>query len=797
MKSRLNLKIVAWLSLALWAAVGQALPVVRVGMVVDGPWRGNSPVREATVRELQTLAEGEFDIRFPASAYLAGDWTLESVQAHLQQLFDDPEVDVVIAWGVLASHALCCFAELPKPAVAPVILDYELQGLPYRDGVSAVRNLSYVALPDNLRNEILLFREVVPFDHVAFVGSRAVLDSVPGLALRALEMFQGLGLGVQYIAVDGSVEDALAAITDPVDAVYVLPLLHLSPEQNRQLVAGLNQRQLPTFSALGGEDLEIGMLASAGAEGFFDRLARRVALNVQRILLGEEAGQIPVAFAVRDELRINMATARQIGVSPRWEVLLEAELLYDDTGQRTEIDLGTVVQQAIAANLDLAAERQGLAVGAQDVARARANFRPRVEVSTTAVEIDRDRAQASFGSQPQRALTGRLSLTQLIYSDDAAANLTVQKELQLGREEALEALRLDIAQEAATVYLNLLRAQTLLQVQRNNLELTRTNLELARLRRSIGTSGPAEVYRWESQIANDRQALVNASRDLHQTEIALAQLLHRDLEERFATVEVGLDDASLITGEKRFRGYIETPRVFRVLRDFSVREGLEAAPELRRLRASIAAQERLAKAARRAFWAPAVSASAGLDEVLAEGGAGSGVATATDDTSWNLALVASLPLFLGGQLRADRLAAEEQLTQLEVQYRAAAEKIEQRIRSGSIAARASFTGIDLAQRSAAAAGRNLELVADSYARGAVSILDLLDAQNAALNADLRAANALYDFFVDLMEVQRASSQFDFFTSPGMREAWYERLDQFFAEAGVEPFRPSSIEEPGN
>ena len=77
-------------------------------------------------------------------------------------------------------------------------------------------------------------------------------------------------------------------------------------------------------------------------------------------------------------------------------------------------------------------------------------------------------------------------------------------------------------------------------------------------------------------------------------------------------------------------------------------------------------------------------------------------------------------------------------------------------------------------------------MSDSYARGAVSILDLLDAQNAAVGAEQLYANAVYDFFVDLMEVQRASNRFDFFLSPEDRELWYERLEDFFERAGAKP-----------
>ena len=73
----------------------------------------------------------------------------------------------------------------------------------------------------------------------------------------------------------------------------------------------------------------------------------------------------------------------------------------------------------------------------------------------------------------------------------------------------------------------------------------------------------------------------------------------------------------------------------------------------------------------------------------------------------------------------------------------------------------------------------LELITDEYSRGAVSIVDLLDAQNASLVADQAASNAEYDFLFDLMGLQRAANSFGFFLSEDERELWFERLEVFY------------------
>lgn len=779
-------------ALLVGAAAASELPVVRIGMVMDGPWEREAELRELFKREILALTRGEHDVRFPDKSFLLADWNLEGAQKAVDQLLADPETDLLITLGPLSCHLFCCRSELAKPVIAPVVLDTELQGIPRRGQGSGVRNLNYLVFPAQIEKELTAFRKVVPFDHVTLLISRGIYEAIPSLVSRGRQAALGLGLRLDFVPVGDSVDEALESLPQGTEAVLILPLFHLGNRGLENLVTGLIERRLPSFSVIGRAEVEKGILAGQGRDDYFERLARRVALNVQRILLGEAPESLPVDFIPRQELVINPATARTIGVSPRWEVLIEAQLVGEEETNGRLLTLHDAVREAVEVNLDLAARRREVAAGEQEVARARSVFKPQIEISALGLQIDDDRAAASLGSQAERSLTGSLGVSQLIFSEASRANRDIQAELQFQRELSWAELKLDIAAEAAVSYLDLLRAKTLLRVRRSNLELTRSNLELARLRRSIGEANPSEVYRWESAIAADRQALIATGAAVQQAEIALNRLLHRGLEEPFRTAEVDLEDPSLITGQERFTGYIETPRHFAALREFVVRDGLALAPELKQLDAAITAQKRQLAAARRAFWLPSVGLSFSLDELLVDDGAGS-VANpglplpAADDRDWTLGLQASLPLFTGGARRAERLQAEETLARLEIERQAVTEKLEQRIRSAAIAARASSSSIDLSRQAAVAANKNLELIADAYARGVLSILELLDAQNAALNAELGAANAVYDFFIDLMTVQRATNRFDFFITPEIRDAWYERLDRFFAEVGVERY----------
>ena len=92
--------------------------------------------------------------------------------------------------------------------------------------------------------------------------------------------------------------------------------------------------------------------------------------------------------------------------------------------------------------------------------------------------------------------------------------------------------------------------------------------------------------------------------------------------------------------------------------------------------------------------------------------------------------------------------------------------------------RASYPSIKLSRDALDAAKNNLVLVTDSYVQGIKSIIDLLDAQNQALNAELGAANAVYDFLIDLMGLQRSIGTFVTFMPTKAKEEWMDRFKDY-------------------
>ena len=344
-------------------------------------------------------------------------------------------------------------------------------------------------------------------------------------------------------------------------------------------------------------------------------------------------------------------------------------------------------------------------------------------------------------------------------------------------------LRLDVVLDAAEAYLTVLEARTVADVRRSNLYRNRSNLEVARLREGVGSSSRADIYRWQGEVANSRRDLISAESQVRVALLELKRLLNRPLDRPVAQQPVTLGDAALLAQDSTVLVWFEDPARTAVLSQFLVGEALRISPEIQRADAAIAAEERQHTAAGRAFWMPTLALQGGFNNVFSRGGAGSsapilpgGVTLSTaPDLSWQFRVQASLPLFTGFSRTATRAQTSIELERLKVQRESVRLSLDQRVRAAMESAAATYAAIALTRDASEAANRNYELVSDAYSRGAADITALIDAQSTAEQSSESAANAVHDFLLDLMRVERAMGDFGSLRSPEDRQAFLERL----------------------
>ena len=760
------------------SARAQSLPVVRIAFVHDRPaadWAMG--FRDSLRLEISRILEVDYTVEMSAELDQTADGTAESVQASLKTLLGNKKVDLIVATGPLGSREAGHLSDLPHPVIGTWVLDHEIQQVPFKDGASGLHNFTYITVGNLLSADIGVLDLVVEYEHLVVVGSAGWVAALPG---------DGSGLDkitdsqAVFVISDGTVESILDNLPDDADAIYLMPMVDMSSVEITELLMAFTERKLPVLSLIGEPEVRDGALLGAAPSNWRQRMYRRAGLVAAEILSGTEPADIPVMMMRDDRMFLNMRTANLIGVSPPFKVIIEAVMIdeIDKPGTQT-IDLYAAMTTAQAQNRDIASTESAVAAGHEQVNIAKAELLPQIHLGLDGRMIDKDFAAWS-PILSESTVRGNASFSQLIYSDRAWAGYSIEKHLQEAREGELDLVRLDVGLEAATAYLDVLRAQTRLQIQRQNLAFTRTNLDRAQVRVTVGDANRSELYRWESKIASEQAQVMQAAVNQRLATIELNRVLDQPLEVPLELVDNTLDDQYLTVIDPRVDNFTRDPHGLEVLRDFLVQKGLEGSPELQQFDASILATEREHSAATRSFWAPDIGLTGGVNHVFSRSGEGSNIADplAPDDTFWNVGVFVSLPLFEGAARFAETRRTTQDTYRLMRGRQATAQRIEQNVRNSVFQVAASRLAIDLGRAAAEAARLNLEIVADNYTMGLVSLVDLLDAQTNSLNADLNAIDAINDYLIDLMLVERAVGQFTFFVPEEQRAAWVGELEEF-------------------
>ncbi len=741
---------------------------IHIGILTDGPTQGFQQIHSLFIEEILRLTEGEFEVHFESAHQLDGNWSAEKIRAALQRLQQNDQVDIILALGFVSSLIAARSQTIPKPTFAPLVLDSNLLNLPRNlsgDGAtSGIKNLNYLTEAVRFTDDLIAFREVVDYQQLALVVDQTVFESVAELAQQGSRWASETGIELTYVLNSAADENLADKIPGHVDAVMVAAIPRLSPAGRNQLIKELIRRNLPSYSLIGATAVEQGLLAASAPDSDWNRLARRNALNLQAVLLGGNPGDQPISFKHKRQLTINMDTARQIGVAPRFDVLSTAVLLNeDDLSGDTQWTLSTVAHESLKSNLDIQSSIAGVNVGSELERQAKSRIGPQFNTTVGLVQLDPDGGNVAVA----------LNASQIIYSEASLANIEIQRLVQQARQSAHRAVELDIVQQATVGFLNILKSQTLIDIRRRALNLSRANLNLARDRVQLGSVTASDVYRWESEVATSRQSVLAARAQLNQAMDALNRILHRPIGERFKTVPASLADPTLMVSRQDLVEIIDNQKSFDKMGQLMIFQGKNNSPELKQLQYQIASAERQLVSNRKAYWSPQVSVAGQVSHTLDEH-------PNQGDSEWQISVNLSVPLYQGGARRSKVNQSIYELHQLNLQRESVEQAVELQVRQNLHAVQASYPAMELAQIAAHATEKNLELVQDNYAKGAVSISNFLNARDASLNVEQNAVNAVYDFLIDLMNLQRSTAAFDFFLDEQAMQRSVDEIKRYIA-----------------
>jgi outer membrane protein TolC len=766
-------------------------PTVTLAVVRDGPAGTLDELDASLRRDFEALDGARWVLRFKEAAAFDGVGTVRGAHAALAAALADPEVDLVMVLGPQVTAAAADpTVPLGKAVVGAIITDPDLLVLPMdAGGFATKRNFAVAAARYRSVESLRELRSILPFSSLTVLADAVQVQDQAVVEPWRAGLESALGVPVALVPLADTAAATLSALPAEAGAVFLLPAPRFDAKEHAALFAGLAARRLPAFSFLGQAEVEAGALAGLLPD-LREFIARRAAVNFDQLISGAPPIGLPLTVPMQPQLFVNEATAAAIGAPIDFRVLSRARLVGRSTGEvGSPLTFEQAVLTALEKNFDLRIRREATESARQSEHLAGSALAPQVAATYGFQRIDRDRAMLSGGLYPETAQRAGLALQQALLDDEAWSRRRAAREAYRGATFQEQAERLAVVERTAQAYLQYLSAQSLVRIAGENLAVTQRNLELAHLRRQVGTSGPEEGFRFESLEAQQRADLIAARTRLEQARVAFNRVLAVAAEARWSAEDVGLDHPAFTFAAQRVAGELRSQAEIERFRSFGAAYALRHSPELAALEQVARAQTiTVGQKARRPL-VPRVGLSVGYQRVLENDYAGPSLIEqlavrgvlpppplSLDRDEWNVALTASLPLFTGGGLTADLRKARADLRQLELGADNARAAIVARAQAACHALEGSYPSIELAQRSADRAQQNLRVVQDKYEQGTVSIINLLDAQNAAFSQKQAAALAVYRFLGDLVAYQRALGWFEVLSTSEEKEAWFREMD---------------------
>lgn len=786
---------------------------LNVGIVFDGPSENTISFVSSIVDELPNTVSSGDKVTFKEK--FAGKFNTANIKKGLAQMMGDKEIDCVLAIGPVASHLASTMANYPKPVIAAHIYNAKMQQLSIKGGSSGKDNLSYVDMNIDIGKHIDKFQEIRTFKKLHILMSPYMLNGVPQLADSLKTQTTKTGVKLEILPSNTKPYE-LSQIMKSAEAVYVAPLPDLPEEHSCMILSRINELKVPTMAMLGKNMLDCGVMCTIATGIDTQKLARRIANNLSRVLSGENPSVFPVNFTHTQRMTINMEICRKVGVYPSFSQMSDADVVNEEIQTERKISITQAIETALSRNLMRIAKEQEVKGQEHSVDKARALLKPRGYAFAREVAIDKDRAESIFTPSEYSAQLGA-SLRYVIVSDEAKANVDIQKYFLAAKKDEERGLMLDIIQDAAISYLNVLKAKTFKNIQNDNLEVTRANLELAKQREKAGSAGPGEVYRWEIQMATARQAVVEASGIKRKSELALNEMLSAKQDQPFNTKEDDLYSEIFFFDYNRIAPYIDNILSFDVLSDFMVEESFMFSPELSAISNNIEAALRNKRAQQRKHKnQPTVDLAGSFTRTFKKGGAGESKPYISDvnlplsmlepkpgkpslpnvnmplhslfkfpdDNDWQVALSVTFPLFDKALTNAALKEANAMLDSLRARRDGAMQKLELRTRVSLENAKASFISIKLAKQRVEYARKALDVVSSAYSQGVIDILDLIDAQNGFRIAKEAYANSVFTFLSDFVHLCRSVGTFDFILNQRTNQNYYERIEAYFKARNI-------------
>lgn len=735
---------------------------IKFAFVLDGPSDKNAQLLKTFKETIQKSMQPEYNAIFPEKLVFVGNWQYENVKAVSDKALQS-DCTMVISLGALSTKY---YSEKKNKNKFVITLD--------QYGLRDLGQGFFNPIQQSL-NDIIVFQKLTNYKRVAILINENFYNNRKDWNELISKKFseKNLQAGFKVVSVGKNIEKALGDINGDVDAVLITPLFNINTNERQALFDGINAKKIPSFSTLGKEDVELGVLYGSGNFDMDRKLAQATSFNIYGVLKGEKYKSEKLHFYEDKLFYVNTDTASDIEHRIHLRLLNNAQII--SKKEVPQFNLSTVFDNLDKNNLDI--ERKRLLVKAAKNASMSAKLRylPTFGMTLGYQQYSHDFAESAKLTTPEKTGLLQLGIEQVIYSPALVTNILINnRKVDFSRAEQFLTEQ-NIGIEVALLYIDTLIMENMIKTQEEYVKESRENLAIARTRANLGFCGKEEVMRWASQLSINEQNLLDMNSDFKNTKIAINKMLHLPQNENFTLAPLKANDDAFYTKDIHIIDYVSTPEALEQFTQMLVAESIRVAPELSKLRAAIKMKTYEKNMYLQKFILPDAKLALDytsmfgrefsspntlpvMDVRTAAPGAPYGtkplVLPSAEPTFGRLGIFAQWKPIEGGTKIAEIARIRNERAELE-KYMAEAEiTIEEHVRSTINRALSAYFSIEKNYKAMYASKENYEIVKDDYLKGKAPISQVIDAQNTYLVSKLKATNSQYEFFKELVWVQR-------------------------------------------
>lgn len=737
---------------------------ISYAFVFDGPSVKNEAILKQFEKAIMKTTAPDYKAKFSPENVFVGDWTEHGAKVASDRALNSNAV-MVISLGYLSTQYLNDKSNKKKFVVT--IDQYGLRDLG-SDFFNPVQQSVKGAM---LFKRLINFKKAAILMNESFYKTQKDWDSFLKPKLKGMD-FEVFPVNNQNI------DSTVQKISANYDAVILTPLFNLTEANKQELINELNEKKLPTFSTLGREDVNEGVLLGAGAYDLDRKVAEATSFNIKGVLNGDKTKPKQIQFYEDEIVYINQDTADLIGYDPHLRVLNNAEIISHK--QPTVYSLSAVFDNLYKQNLDI--ERKKLLVKAARRASLAAvlKYLPTLGVTLGYQTYNQDYANSVALMVPEKTGVFQLGLEQVIYSPALVTNILVKKKMVDFQKDEQFMTEQNMGIEVALLYIETLMLENMINVQKEEIKESRENLAIARVREKMGKCGKEEALRWATKLLNEEQELLDMTAEFKNLKIAINKLLFKEQKENFQLAALKATDPAFYTSEIHIIDYVITPKTLEQFTQLLVEEAYKVAPELAKLKAAKKMKQYEMAMYYQKFFLPdaklnltytslmnrqfakdmpylPVSPSQAMGPTIANTSSywSSLNALRPDATNLQLGIFAQWKPIEGGTKIAEIARLKAEIQELDRYDAEVKTEIEKHVRDTINKALAGYFSIEKNYKAMYASSENFKKVQDMYLKGNIPITHMLDAQDAYKLSRVKAMNSQYVFFKELVWVQRA------------------------------------------